>query len=272
MYARKALVVVILLASVAPLWIMATGSLQDIFGIMKMPPALIPSSITMANYTYVLGNILPIWVLNSIVLVVGLATLSVVVHCLAGYVFAFYTFRFKKLVWAILISALFIPRVSLLIPLYVIIRKLGISGSILAVILTSTFSPVNLYLARNYFASIPKAILESARMDGASELQILVKIIIPVSMPIVSAIAMFSVIMGLSDYVWQSLVLQAPESQTLLVGLIKLTQDRQGIGKNINPLGRSLAAGMVLVVPMVSIFIASNRYFIKGVLNDSVKE
>ena len=165
-----------------------------------------------------------------------------------------------------------IPRISMLIPLFVIIKDLKLSGSLIATILPNSISPMEMYLARNYFESIPKSIIESARIDGANEWQILKMIIIPVSKPIISVIALFSGVFALQDYIWQMLVLVDENKQTLLVGIMKLVMRRGGDANlGVNPVGRSFAAGILLLFPLVVLFLIGNKYFIEG-LQGAVKE
>jgi len=268
---KKLVLVLIFIFLLAPVWFMVTGSFQNIHGVMKMPPKLFPSSITFANYTRMLDWPMVTWGFNTFLLIVFSALLSIIIHYSAGYTFALYQFPFKRTLWTILISAMMIPRMSLLIPLYVIIRKIGLSGTLAAVIFTSVYSPVSLYLTRNYLLGIPRSVIEAARIDGASELQILFLVIFPLSGPIIAAVALFSSIAVLSDYVWQSLVLQLPKAQTMLVGMIRGIQDRQGVGLNVNPLGRAFAVGVVLIIPLLAIFMISNKYFISGITNGGDK-
>jgi len=250
---------------------MLLGSLQDIHGVMHMPPRLIPSNPNLDNYIYLLkGNSL-LWLKNTLIVVLGTIVLSVFLSLSAGYSFSVFTFKLKKYMWLAYLFGMMIPRISLLIPLYVIVKELGLSGSIPAVIFPVVFTPMGIYLAKNYFDSIPKSILESARMDGASEWQILYHIVAPISKPIISALSLFSGIGALQDYVWQMLVLQKEERQTLLVGLMRTAMLRSGTDTYINPVGRSFAVGILLFLPLLIIFLVANRYFVES-LGGAIKE
>jgi len=268
---KKIILVFVFILLLLPVYFMLVGSLQDINGVMKMPPDLFPKTVTAYNYISMLKWDIATWTMNTIIVFIGTVVLSVFVSCSGAYVFAFYRFKYKKFFWALFLIGIMIPRISLLIPLYVIMRKLGISGSLLAVVLPTVLSPVGLYLARNYFETVPISLLESARLDGANEFIILRKIVMPVSIPIVTALAVFSGIGALQDYLWQSLVLQSEQNQTLLVGLLKSVMQRGGGDLNINPIGRSLAVGMVLLLPLLLIFILANKYFVESI-GGAVKE
>ena len=159
-----------------------------------------------------------------------------------------------------------------MIPLYITIRQIGLSGTLAAVVLTSIYQPVNLYLTKNFMQQIPKSIIESASIDGATEWTILYRVIIPLALPVLTLVALFTAIFVLSDYVWQSLVFQFGDVKTLVVGIMKKLMERGGGELNINPLGRQMAAGMILIVPLLTIFLIANKYFITGISVGGVKE
>ena len=117
------------------------------------------------------------------------------------------------------------------------------------------------------------SLFESARIDGASEWCILVQIVMPLALPVLTAIALFTAIGVLGDYVWQSLVFQFGDVQTLIVGMIKRAQEKAWPGDyNINPLGRQMAVGVILMIPLVTIFGIANKYFVTGISVGGVKE
>jgi ABC-type glycerol-3-phosphate transport system permease component len=128
-----------------------------------------------------------------------------------------------------------------------------------------------LYLARTYFETIPQSLLESARIDGATEFQVLGKIVFPISIPIITALSIFASVGALQDYIWQALVLQDPNKQTLLVGLMRYSMERGGGDLALNPIGRGLAVGTVLLLPLLVIFLLANRYFVSSI-GGAVKE
>ncbi len=269
---NKIILVIIFILLFIPIYFMLIGSFQDIYGVSAMPPRIIPKNIIIDNYEYILKYNFGIWSINTIIVTVSTILLSILIATTSGYVFSVYNFRFKNILWSLLLIQMMIPRISMLIPLFVIIKDLKLSGSLIATILPNSISPMEMYLARNYFESIPKSIIESARIDGANEWQILKMIIIPVSKPIISVIALFSGVFALQDYIWQMLVLVDESKQTLLVGIMKLVM-RRGSDANlrVNPVGRSFAAGILLLFPLVVLFLIGNKYFIEG-LQGAVKE
>lgn len=253
-----------------PVYFMLIGSLQNNKGVMQMPPKLLPHDPTLMNYKALKNLNIVKWSANTLFVTIGTVFLSVLVSTTGGYVFAFFKFKFKNIIWAALLIGIMVPRISIIIPVYVIIKKLHLSGTLLATILPVVFSPMGLYLSRAYFETIPISLLEAARIDGASEFQVLSKIVLPVSMPIISALSIFAAVGSLQDYIWQALVLQDPDRQTLLVGLMRYSMERGG-DLGINPIGKALTVGVILLLPLLVIFLFANKYFVANI-GGAVKE
>ena len=258
-------IVLVLMAAVflLPVWWMFTGSLQDSYGVMLMPPRLVPRHPTLENFRRLLDQPLVLrWLANTVVVVTLTVLMSVAVSTSAGYAFAYYEFPGKRVLWMVLLAQIMIPRIAMIIPRFVVIDRIGISGTLAAVILPTVFSPFGAYLARAYYGTVPRSTLEAARLDGANELQVLARVVVPISRPIVTALALFAAIGAMSDYLWQMLVLQREASHTLLIGLMRAVMKRGGNSiANLNPIGLALSASVLLLVPLLLIFVAANRYF-----------
>ena len=271
MLRNRIIITICFIILLAPIYWMFNGSLQDLYGVFIMPPRLIPVNATLNNYRGLFASpYVGAWFVNTVVVVLSRCFLSVLTATTAGYAFAFHQFRGKKALWIFLLAGIMIPHVTMIVPLFVVINKMGLSGTHLGVILPKCFSPVGMYLARTYFQSIPPAVLESARIDGASELQIFRRIVLPIARPIVTALALFAAIGALGDFIWQMLMLQHASMQTLLIGIMRQIVFLGG-DDHLNPIGRSLAGGVVLIVPVLLIFIIANRYFTSA-LGGAVKE
>lgn len=255
-----------------PVWFLFVGSLQDIHGVFTMPPRLVPIDATLSNYRWVAGiEGVARWAVNTLVVVALTVAGAVAVTTMTGYVFAFYDWRGKAAIWVLLLSGIMVPRMSLIVPLFVVARRLGISGTLFAAALPLMYAPMSMYIARMYFESVPDAVLEAARIDGATELRILRSIVAPMSRPIVAAVALFAGMGALGDYLWQMLQLQRHEMRTLLIGLIRESMQRGGGEMAVNPIGKSFAVGAVLLVPMLAVFLTTSRYFVSAI-GSAVKE
>jgi multiple sugar transport system permease protein len=246
----------------APIWFLFNGSMLRSAKILFMPPKLFPTDPNLESYAWAFGlHGVPTWALNSLIVVVLTATASMVVSIMAGWAFSAYKFHGKQALWVILLSGLMIPRIALVIPLFVVTHKIGVSGTLASVILPCIFSPLGMFLARHFFDTIPRSLIESARMDGAHEMQILRHIVAPVSKPIITALTLFAAIGALQDWVWQALQLQRAEVVTLLVGWTRAIMSRSVGGNDVNPLGHAMAAGVLLFIPLLLLFVVANKYF-----------
>ena len=259
---RRIALLVVMVLMLLPVYFMFTGSLQDINGVFAMPPQVIPRGVTGMNYAWILSLPVARWALNTVLLIAFGVALSVSVVTMAAYAFAFYRFPLKRALWLLLLAGIMVPRIALVIPQFVVISKLGISGTLAAVILPAALFPIGIYLARTYFQTVPMSLIESARMDGASEFQILTRVVAPVSRPIITTLVLFTTTFSLGDYLWQMLQLQREGRQTLLVGLMRASMvagARSDMA--VNPIGHSLAVGAVLLIPLLVVFFSASRYF-----------
>ena len=205
-----------------------------------------------------------IWIKNTFFSLFVVVVLSTFVSSSTGYVFATTNFKGKEIIWNILLLGLLMPRISMLIPQFMILKYLRISGTLTAVVLSTAYTSYGTLLARNYFESIPKSIFDAAMIDGADDKQILFNIVIPISPPAIITLALSTSIFHLTDYLWQSLVLQKEQHQTLMIGLMKAISQFMANQYGINPLGRMMAVGIVLLFPLLIIFLIANRYYLSA--------
>jgi ABC-type glycerol-3-phosphate transport system permease component len=251
-----------------PLWLMATGGFTPSQAFLKIPPNIIPKVFTLVNYRAIgrmpfLGR----WIANSALVLVTIVVAGVVVNGAAGYVFGFASHRWVKVLFWAMMAPIFVTRMVLIISQFVIVGRLGLRG-LVAVVGMSIYWPTGIFLFRNYFGSVPMSIVESARLDGASEWTIFASVVLPICKPILGAATVFLGMGALGDYVWQMLNLQRPELQTFLVGLMNSTIDV----RVVTNIGYDLAVGTVLFVPYLVLFAVSSRYFIKGLTLGGAKE
>ena len=250
-----------------PVWLMVTNSFTSARAFLKMPPRLVPEHLTLDNYkrAFTMPYITR-WIFNTLLVMVSVVLAGILVNGAAGYVFAFAKFKWRNIIFWAMLAPIFVTRMALLISQFIVVGKLGLRG-MAAVILMSIFWPTGIYLFRNYFQSISIDFVENARMDGAHEWTILTKIILPLSKPIIGAALVFMGMGVLGDYIWQSLNMLEPETQTFIVGLMKSTLDVYVV-KNI---GYNLAVGTLLFIPYLILFAFSSKYFIQGLTAGGVK-
>jgi len=265
-----------------PLYLMLIGSFQEINGLMKWPPNLIPVQTTLKNYEALFTDneysihkgidkaVMPKWAVNTIVILIVKVFLVISIALMAGYAFSVYIFKFKKPLFIFFIFGIVMPPVFL-IPSYITVNFLGLVDSKWGVILPAAFSAMAVYLFKNFIDTIPRSFIDSARIDGAGETSILTKIILPLCKPPIGVITILVSLGTLSDYIWSLLILRSYENQTFTVGIITLIEFGLETDWVVNPIGMSFAGGIILVLPMLLIFSFSQKYFMTGAITGRIK-
>jgi ABC-type glycerol-3-phosphate transport system permease component len=250
---------------------MLQGSFQPIGAFVKMPPQPFSIALTLRNYQEILNSgPSALWAFNSLLVVVSTITIALVVNGLAGYAFAFGHFKGKDVLFWIVVGATFVTRYSLLVSQFVIVQKLALPP-IVAVVSMTIFWPVGIFLFRNYFATIPSSLLETARMDGAHEVTIFFRVVLPLSLPVIGATVVFLGMAAMQDYIWQNLLLLENENMTLLVGLVRSTQ-KSLLTHTVKNYGLDFAIASLITLPLAVIFALGSRYFVGGLTGGAIKE
>ncbi|MFE2963010.1 carbohydrate ABC transporter permease [Streptomyces sp. NPDC059340] len=226
-----------------------------------------PGQLSFDNYSALLGNAgmtRAFW--NTVLISVPATVLVVVIAALAGYAFAWLEFPFRDTIFLVVVALLVVPVQIGLLPVAKLFGALGLFGTIPGVVLfhVSYGLPFAIFLLRNYFAEMPKEMLEAARMDGGSEWRIFTRLVLPVGRPALASLAIFQFLWVWNDML-VALLFADSSSQPLTVEL--QSQIRQ-FGSNIDVLAPG--AFLSLIVP-VMVFFAFQRHFVQGVMAGSVK-
>jgi alpha-glucoside transport system permease protein len=226
-----------------------------------------PAQLTFANYNALLKNhTITTGFVNTIKITVPATVLVVLIGAAAGYAFAWLDFPGRDVLFVGVVALLVIPIQIALIPVVKLYAFLGISGSILSVILfhVAFGLPFAIFLLRNYFAGIPRDLMEAARMDGAREGRIFFRVILPLGMPAIASLAIFQFLWVWNDLL-VALVFSNASSQPLTVALAGQTRQ---FGSSIDVLAPG--AFLSLIVPLI-VFLAFQRFFVQGAMAGSVK-
>ncbi|WEF24743.1 carbohydrate ABC transporter permease [Paracoccus sp. S3-43] len=212
-----------------------------------------------------------IWqhVLNSAVVSLGTVVLTVVVALLAGYGFSRYRFAFRNAFFVLIIATLMIPFQSILTPLFIILAKLGLNNSLvgLTLVYVTLQLPFSVFMMRNAFDAVPKEIEEAARIDGARDLKLLVRVLLPLVMPGVATVAIFAFLNAWNEFLAALILLSSNENYTLPVLMTAVRAGRLGA---IN-WGAVQAGVMVMTIPCLFVFLALQRYYMRGLMAGAVK-
>jgi alpha-glucoside transport system permease protein len=262
------------LAAIALLWLVPTfgllltsllpaGRISEV-GWWKLVQE--PNMATLDNYRAIFDNhAITDALLTTVVISVGNTVVLVVVAALAGYAFAWLEFPGRDALFVVVIALLVVPIQVALIPIFSLYNSTGLFDTVLGLILfhVAFGMPFAIFLLRNFFAGIPKDILESARIDGASELRIFFRLILPLGLPAIASLAIFQFLWS-----WNDLIVALTfgrEVQPITVAIF--TQLRQ-FGSNIELIAP--ASFVSLAIPL-AVFLAFQRFFVQGLLAGSVK-
>jgi multiple sugar transport system permease protein len=227
---------------------------------LQTPPVWIPGSPTTDAFGAV-GDVIdiPRSFLNS-ALIAGLTTTGILLtSLLAGYVFAKYRFRGKNVLFAVLISTMFLPPIVTLIPLFRIVTQMGLDASLAGVIVPNLANAFGIFLMRQFIAGVPDELIEAARLDGASELRIVFRIIAPNVLPALAALAMFAFVYHWNSYLWPLTVLQGNEQASPIV--ISLARLLTYTGSAANT-PQVMAGATLAVLPPLILFVILQRFFV----------
>ena len=244
---------------VLPFLEMVTTSLKSHVEVIQKPLDLIPSTLIFSNYSDAM-NALPFdrFYLNSLIVASSVTILDSFLSSLAAFAFARLRFKGRNALFFMYLIGLMIPAQVLLVPNFLIIRQLGWFDTYFALIVPSSFSVVSIFLLRQYYRSIPLEYDEAARMDGASSLRIWWNIILPNSMPVLAARAVFIFLGSWNDFLWPLVVTNSQAMRTLPVGL-NMFQGQYSVQWEL-----LMAASVVALVPVLIIYFFAQNWIIRG--------
>ena len=231
------------------------------------PPTFIPRHFAPENLVNA-WNAAPFarYYLNSTIVAVADTVLQCFFCSLAGYVFAKYRFRGRDALFIMVVAKLMIPVQVIVIPLYLITIRLHISDSLLAVILPDIMGAFGIFMLRQFIMGLPDELLDSARIDGASDFGIYWRIVLPLIRPALATFAIITFINSWNDFLWPLIVISSPMKRTLQLGLTVFHD------QFVNRYNVSAAAAMITIVPIVIVFAIFQRRIVEGLAHTGLKE
>ena len=230
------------------------------------PPPLVPSHPTLANYRELFARAgMGRYLANSVLLAVAATALSLVFNVTAGYAFAKLDFRGRDRLFRLMLGALVIPGQVAMVPLFLLLKHMGLVNTYGGVIVPALASIFGIFLVRQYALSIPDDLLEAARIDGASEWRIFVLVVVPLLKPIIVTLAVFTLLGTWNDFMWPLIVLTDRELYTLPVALASLSRE------HVQDNELMMAGSVLTTLPVLLVFLALQRYYLQGLMMGSVK-
>jgi len=255
-----ALVVMFPLAWMVSVSFMSTGEAAT------FPPPLLPETWTLDHYRDLfvrqgMGRYL--W--NSVALATLATGLALAFTVPAGYAFAKLRFKGRERVFRLLVAALVVPAQIGTLPLFLMLKQMGLVNTYAGALVPWLASIFGLFLVRQYSLSIPDEMLEAARIDGASEGQIFRRVVLPTLQPIIVTLALFVFLGSWNDFLWPLIILTDQSNYTLPVALAALARE------HVQDIEMMMAGAVITVAPVLVLFLALQRYYIRGMLAGSVK-
>ena len=214
----------------------------------------LPTELTFVSYQQVF-ELIPfgLFVLNSLKVTAIITIGALVTSTLAAYAFARLQFPGREVIFIVLLSALMVPPQITVVPTFILIRNLGLIDTHEAVYLPALINVFGIFLLRQWFLTIPRELEDAAKVDGAGHLRILFNVIVPLSGPVLAALAIFVAQLAWNDFFWPNIMLTTPEKLTIPVGLVYLQGEYGGTPVVI------FAAISMVVVPVLVLFVFAQR-------------
>ena len=261
--------ILIAVSMVYPFFAMLNLSLVPNGEIFNQGGKLFYSPLTLDNYSDVFEKI-PMWkyFINSLFVAVVTTIGQVIISALAGYAFARLKFRGRDFLFLIILITMLVPPQVNIIPLFFLMRQFHWINTYQALILPGLFGGLGIFLMRQYFLGLPKDLEESAIIDGCNIFTTFFKIALPLAMPAVVTLAIFTFVTSWNSFMWPLIVTNTETMRTLPVGLAIF----KGSFRELTLWGDLLACSVICTIPVAGVFLLGKKYFINDILQGGVKE
>jgi len=245
---------------------MLLSSFKPALEIIKVPQTLLPKKWTLLNFKTIFER-LQFWrfLLNSLIVCVSVTLIAILSSSLAGFVFTKFKFAGKELVFIICLGGLMIPFSIIVIPMYLFISKIGLENTYLGLILPVCVSPFGIFLMRQFMEGIPMDMIEAARIDGASNLWIFARVIVPLSTAGMGGVGVFTFLWTWNQLWWPLMIISKTKMRPLALAVASLTFQH---AKRYDMI---VTGATLAVIPVMLVFVFSQRSLIKGMTLTGMK-
>ncbi|MCI2236927.1 carbohydrate ABC transporter permease [Paenibacillus sp. TRM 82003] len=266
------------LSSTVVLWVLAAlfifpvlwlvlSSLKPGGELFRYPLTILPDTWTFDGYARAWERVdFALYFRNTAVVATVTTVLTVLVSAATGYALAKYRARWLSVLFMCILATTMLPTEVILSPTFVVIRDLGLYDQLAGIIIPSILTATGVFMFRQFFRTVPDELIEAARIDGARELSIFFRIMLPLAKPIAITLAIFSFQWRWNDYIWPLLVLGDPDKFTLQVALRSL------IGAENIDWTVLLPASVISILPLLALFLVTQRYILSSDLNSGLKD
>jgi ABC-type glycerol-3-phosphate transport system permease component len=251
---------------IMPYLYMISASFKEGSEIFSLPVKILPEGLHLGNYELLFGETnFPRWFLNSVFVSLSRMVIAVLVSIMAGYAFAKFDFRFKNLLFVLVLATLTLPIYVLIVPLYDMMVTLGWTDRYVALILPFAAQAIGVFLARQYLLSIPDEIMDAARVDGATEWVVFWRVVLPISTPVMAVLGILFFTTAWNDFIWPLVVMTEDSKFPVALGLPTL------LGPYRQEYGAVMAGSFLSTLPIIIVFLIAQRRFIEALTAGAVK-
>lgn len=262
-----AILLVALVAVIAPFVWMVLGSFKTQGELLQSPPTWWPQHATLDNYTQLFSRLnFSQYFLNSTIVAVAVTAGNLLFCSMVGYALAMLEFPGRKALFLVVMGTLLVPGVVTFVPLFVLVTNLGLTNSLPGLILPFLVSPFGVFLMRQFILGLPRDLLDAGRVDGASELRIFARIFLPLCGPALATLGILTFLGSWNNFLWPLVVAQTEDKYTLPVALALYAK-----GQNSTQYGLLLAGATVVVIPILVVFLIFQRRVIEGIATTGIK-
>jgi multiple sugar transport system permease protein len=256
-----------LLVVVGPFIWMVLSSLKPEGEIRRVPPTWWPETFTLENFSQLFSRMdFPKYMWNSI-LVAGLVTVGNLIFCSAmGYALAKLRVPGRKGLFILVLGTLMVPGMAIFVPQFVLVSNLNLVNTYAGLILPFLAGPFGVFLMRQFMLALPDELIEAARVDGAGELRIFWRIVLPLSRPALATLGILTFLASWNNFLWPLVVATTEDKYTMPVALALYS-----VGQNRQFFGLALAGAVVVVLPVLIVFLFLQRYFLRGIATTGLK-
>ncbi len=254
-------------AVAAPFAWMLLGSFKTDGELLRSPPTWVPDEPTLGNYRELLSKQnFPTYFLNSAIVAVAVTAGNLLFCSMLGYALAKLKFRGREALFTLVMATLMIPGMVTFVPMFVLVSNLGLQNSFPGLILPFLVTPFGVFLMRQFFIGLPDDLIDAGRVDGASELGIFARIMLPLTRPALATLGILTFLSSWNNFLWPLVIAQTEDKYTLPVALALYST-----GENAKRYGLLMAGAVVVVVPVLLVFIAFQRHVTKGIAMTGIK-
>ena len=252
---------------VGPFVWMLLGSFKPDAELRRVPPTFLPEQASLDNYQVLFQRLdFTTYFANSVIVAAAVTAGNLVFCSMLGYALAKLDFPGRRALFVLVLGMLMVPGMVVFVPLFVIVSNLGLTNTYPGLILPYLAGPFGVFLMRQFISGIPDELIDAARVDGAGEWRIFSRVVMPLCGPALATLAILTFLTSWNNFLWPLVVAQTEDMYTLPVALALYS-----VGQNATRYGLLMAGSVVVVLPIITIFLLLQRYFVRGITMTGIK-